>query len=269
MTKPYQISHFTYAHPIVHEWMANGLDHVERFIGHPTLPPEKRDTVKQHTEAVANEGYKIIQKVGYAFSQPLDDLALRFTNKVRVHDWGEIIAEPMTASGEMDPSLQSALARYSPIDTEARIALHFAKMGFIWAETSRGEAEFTSYLTYARETTIPATHAKGNMSAEDILLFYQNIDSLINETETNYKTDPKWNSPEMQEFLATVSEDYYDIEHKRVFEGTFGKTIEKWQGTHHASNMLQNCEKKLSAQHQSRIFSRYEGCFHLLVTQAA
>lgn len=257
-----------------HAWsmMHEATAGVYRFIGVDEIPQDKWEPLKDHIENVGARGYNIIRTAedltGLSDPKFTDD----FTHGYTVHDHGEIVVEPMTSHGEMSPELNERLKQFSPTETETAISAHFYRYALTAAHMCQF-SDFEKYVEYARKETVPQSHANGNMPAEDILSFYQNITDLMAKTEKEMaEKNHYWNCEVNNKAVNYMMHHYHDIEQKRSFAGTFGKTLEKMDGSAYLAKIVAETpeEKRVAINplQAERMFRRYEGCFHTLLTQA-
>lgn len=255
--------------PVALDLMHNALGGVYRYIGIPYVPVDKRESVRNHVESIGQRGSAIIkmagQQLGHHHEKALFAFAVSFTQKYMVHDNGEIIVEPMTAMGETDSVFQNKLAAYPMAEMEAKIGAHFYQYALSCPD------DFNNYVAQARATCVPASHATGAMDKNpaDVLAFYQNIEDLFEQTAYDMRHHKKWHSPQVQAQVSFATAHYRDIEEKRTFAGTFGKILEKLDGSAYIMPIIKASEQGVYEEpHENRMIGRYEGNFCLLLEQA-
>jgi hypothetical protein len=251
------------------EMMHEALGGVQRFLGNDQVPADKKETVKAHVESVNTRGYELFKQTEKDLGKFLFSDSKHFTHLNLVHDWGEIVVEPMIAYGEMDPDLQAALSNYPAAEIEGQIARHFYRHAL--AMSYAGEPDkFYKYVEDARRDTVPDAHASGKMQAPEVLQFYQDITFMMRNTEMAMpQLNPYWNDPTVNRQVELMHGYYNEIEGQASFIGTWAKTLEKMDGTAYICDTRQQQGLGgLDARLENRIVGRYEGCFHTLLRNA-
>ncbi len=275
------MQHYTFKHTNHYPawlYMHEGLGEVRRFLGVPYIPDDKKETTKAHVENTGKRAHEL-------FIKTINELGLHTRDQMReahglkrdteihisLHDGGEIIIEPMTAIGETDSVIQQQLSDYNPAEVEARICGHFYRHALTMMYEGK-ISDFYDYVHYARQKTIPTTHASGQMTPEDILSFYKGIDTVIGHTEKGLSKNRYWSCKRFDQTVAEMMQTYSAIENETCFSGTLGKVLEKMDGSAYVVTTLDQLpvEKRLSIPGKPTInmLGRYEGRLHTLFTQA-
>lgn len=263
--------------------MLEELRSVYRYADHPVVTATYANSVHDHTRNVEDCATQVIART--VTDPGLCDAITQATVKpIRVHDFGEVVAEPTTSKGETDPELQQQLIAARPTDFEEEVAVFFFQAAAFYAAQGCPD-EFHQFVRDVRRESGVQDNGFGlpQKTAENLLAFYQTVRNRMHPEQFDKTLRLKnWNKSSIVKDVETMKYFYNNIEGQNFvpdFPGSFGKTIEKWEGTHYTLSV--HNQKKNSGiydgtllhqcppEEQCRVNGRYETMLAKLHDQAS
>jgi hypothetical protein len=262
--------------------MLDGLDQVYRYGDSTLVTPDYKISTARHVDQT------ITYATGLITHTIADkELAAVFNNIVtkyfKVHDFGEIIAEPTTSTGETDPELQRELAEQKPTQFEEDVAHFFYHLACFSLDQQNPDL-FHHYVAEVRKMAKVQENGFGlkNKTAEYLIPFYKTVRAAM--APDIFDSTPRknfWNKPSILRDVKHMRYLYNNIEGQNMrpdFLGSFSKAIEKWDGTRYAVHV--NYQKKQQGSYRGTLLkdcmahepprnnARFEGLLHGLYKQS-